>query len=87
MKPLAQSYYYLCLGLDNLRGRNEMSIKVLKDFLKSQCKKSVKEGDYQSCRFRVRRDDLGIHVSVDEIEVGFSFNKRGQFLGMYNWKQ
>ena len=63
-----------------------MSVKKLKDFLDSQCKKAVKTRDYSSCKYSIRRDDLGIAVSLKEVEVGFAFNKRGKFLGIYNWK-
>lgn len=63
------------------------AIKDLKKLLNSQVKKEIISGNWQSCRYEIEKEPDGSVIELPEIEIGFSFDKRGRFQGIHNWKE
>jgi hypothetical protein len=63
--------------------------KKLLEFLNNQEIDMVISGDYDKLNPEIE-DDMdykdGFNIVLDNIQIGFSFDKDGNFEGIYNWK-
>lgn len=63
-------------------------IKQLIDLLESQKQKTVKSTDWRKLDYIIKKmSDGGTDVRIENVEIGFSFDKNGKFEGIYNWKE
>ena len=63
------------------------TIEMLLEFLSRQKVNAYRNGDYDKIEPKVKgHDDGGIDVALEKQKVGFSFDKKGKFCGIYNWK-
>ena len=62
------------------------SKQLLLTFLKTQKINAWKSGNWNKIEITIEKDEDGTNVSLKDVEIGFSFDKRGKFLGIYNWK-
>ena len=61
-------------------------IDMLLQLLKGQQPEGPKTGNWQQLTHRVITKDAGTHIEIKSMEVGFAFDTKGNFKGMYNWK-
>ena len=61
--------------------------KKMLEILSNQSPKGIKSGNWPKIEFEIedRKHCKIIHVNSDE--VGFSFNSKGRFEGIFNWKE
>jgi hypothetical protein len=62
----------------------------LKEILDHQSPKGVKSGDWHKLEYTQRKnadDGYGVTMAIDNIQIGFVFNRKGRLVGMYNWKE
>lgn len=62
------------------------TIEMLLEFLSRQKVQAYRTGDYDKVEPKVSKDADGTDVALEKQEIGFSFDKKGKFCGIYNWK-
>ncbi len=62
------------------------TIELLLEFLSRQKVNAHRCGDFDKVEPRVDKDAEGTEVVLEKQEIGFSFDKKGKFCGIYNWK-
>jgi len=64
------------------------SKKLLLELIGRQKKQAHLSGDFDRLEAETEiDDDGGMTITLDAVEIGFSFDKNGRFLGIFNWKQ
>lgn len=65
------------------------SKKLLLELITRQKKLAYLSGDFDKLEpeTEIDDDDGGITIVLDAVEIGFSFDKNGRFLGIFNWKE
>lgn len=66
------------------RSAYDVMLETLTNQVKT--KKNKQDWDELKIRTEVSKDEYRKFISVENKCVGFCFNMRGNFLGMYNWK-
>lgn len=61
-------------------------LSKLKEVLQTQQQKGIKSGDWKPLHYTTTKDADSITISIESLEVGFSFSLRGRLQGIFNWK-
>lgn len=63
-------------------------LQLLLKFLGRQKKKGIVSGDWKKLKPEIDHDRLGrgTKVSLPSVEIGFCFDRRGNFEGIFNYK-
>ena len=57
------------------------------EILSNQAPTGVKSGNWEKIRFNDYKKGKEKVVTIESAEVGFEFNSRGRFAGIFNWKE
>lgn len=61
---------------------------LLLEFIGRQKKQAHLSGDFEKLEAKIEDGvDGGTDVILDSVCIGFSFDKNGRFLGIYNWRE
>lgn len=73
------------------------SIRDFVSCISKQVNRAWESGDWKMVYYKIEKDqimgepktedDSEILVKIESAEVGFVFNEKGDFLGIYNWKE
>lgn len=75
---------------DGFKEDNLSKARELLKFLYSQGLEKIISGDYEKLNPEIENELYykdGFNVVLNDIQIGFSFDKDGNFEGIYNWKQ
>ncbi len=62
------------------------TIELLLEFLSRQKIRAHRFGHFPKIEPEVVKHSDGIEVKLEKEQIGFSFDKKGKFCGIYNWK-
>ena len=64
-----------------------MPIKLLQLLLDKQDCVAVASGNWDRLEYHIDEDEDGLTtLRIDSVRIGFSFDKSGRFLGVFNWQ-
>ena len=63
------------------------TIELLLEFLSRQKAQAHLTGDFDKIEPEIDKRPNGTEVVLEKEKVGFSFDKKGKFCGIYNWKE
>lgn len=63
------------------------TIELLLEFLSRQKVQAYRTGNFDKVEPKVSKHSDGTDVALENVKVGFSFDKKGKFCGIYNWKE
>ena len=61
-------------------------------FLNTQSKRAVLDNDWDDVtKFRIVKEGMqtpgDMRLTLEDLQIGFNFNKDGEFQGIFNWKE
>jgi len=63
------------------------TIEMLLEFLSRQKVNAYNTGNFDKVKPRVDKRPDGTEVVLEKEKIGFSFDIKGKFCGIYNWKE
>ena len=63
------------------------SKELLLELIKRQKKGAWYSENWDKLEPEIEVDKDGSRITFDSVEVGFSFDEKGRFLGIFNWRE